>query len=238
MNHKLTPKSLDAAQPTLDALRSLLVETLDSVEFTLDIKDDSDSTEESLRLAMFELIDQHINRASALAEGLFDVPISPKAMSLELALEMDGSTHFSGAELRDASKAWPVPDNLLQNLRAVTKQAQVIRERLGLPLHVRSAWRPNDNDSQHRFASALDLDLPPEHRSEENIDRLRMVAVEWWSEADGAVFGQPAGLGFYHRPAYRIHIDIRHKQSKGHRFWHRDLVKPYLGRYLGGERAR
>lgn len=226
--HKLTLRP--DARDTLRSMREILVDTINGVDALLG--------PDELDTFVVDALDSNVNQLSQLADALFNVPgETPKQVSLELALSLATVQDFTVDEVCRASKAWPVPDHLLENLVAVLQEAQHIRDRLGLPLHIRSAWRPNDNDSQHRFASALDLDLLPEHRTDDNVDRLRMVAVERWTHSNRDAFGSLVGLGFYSRPDYRIHIDVRHTASKGHRFWHSHVVSPYLQRYKSGERA-
>lgn len=140
-----------------------------------------------------------------------------------------GAKWFKDSDVERASRSWPPTADVMYNLRRVMGVADEIRDRLGCPLILRSAWRPSDNDSMHRFGAAMDLDIVDPDPSK--IDRLRMITVCMWREK------KINGLGFYHRPSHRVHVDVSCRGGKGHRFWHEDEVEPFLIRYRRGERA-
>ncbi len=62
----------------------------------------------------------------------------------------------------------PVPADLLPNVRALAEQLEVIRERVGGPVHVLSGWRSEEVNrrcggakrSQHLLGRAADLQVP------------------------------------------------------------------------------
>lgn len=168
--------------------------------------------------------------ADELANGeAVDVPTTIAEL-----LASHGVVSFSEDELRRASEHWPPPASLWNNVAAVMVAAQDLRDRLGVPLSVSSFWRASDDDSQHRHASAVDLNLTSEHRNEAQIDRLRMHALDMWRESHQSE-GDLAGCGVYHSPRYRVHLDTHHAASKGHRYWHEDEARPYLQRLNNGE---
>lgn len=137
--------------------------------------------------------------------------------------------HFGPDEIRRACRAWPPPPEMVMKIQATMNLCDEIRDRCGFALKLRSLWRPADGDSMHRFGTAADLDIVDP--DEAKIDRIRMVGATLWVDE------RINGLGIYHTPAKRIHVDMPHPGGKGHRYWHGDLVRPYLARVRSGERA-
>jgi uncharacterized protein YcbK (DUF882 family) len=163
--------------------------------------------------------------------------LEPTLDALDRLLRERGITNFAAKELVWLSKAKPPhhdipPTDLWPNLVRVAKLAQRIRNVMGVPLSVSSAWRPrwyNDavggsENSAHLRGAAIDLNLVSGNRTPEEIERFRVEVARFWL-TDPETFH---GIGFYKSPKYRIHIDVAHPGSKGHRRWTKSLVDPYL----------
>lgn len=149
---------------------------------------------------------------------------SPSLEDLDTALLAAGVTNFSAHELTYLPKAKPpkheIPEGqLLANLLCVAILAQSIRTEHGFPLIVSSAYRPawyntavgGAPNSAHLRAAAIDLNAG----SSDQALRLKSIAEKKW-RAHELDF---AGLGFYRRASWRIHIDVIHPGGKGRRRW-------------------
>ena len=160
--------------------------------------------------------------------------------TIQAMLTAGGVHSFTEKELARASREWPPPRKYWEGLLAVAQVAQSIRDAIGMPLNVRSCYRPDDHDSQHRFASALDLDLTPPHRADkENVMALRMASLALWVDQRQTEDYKLAGIGFYRRPQFRVHIDVHTpiRGSAGRRYWYQDEVRPVL-RALDAQRSK
>ncbi len=143
--------------------------------------------------------------------------------ALDLRLQAAGVTNFTARELTLLPKALPDPrcvlprGQLQDNLIKVAVEAQKIRTALGVPLRVSSAFRPGwyneavdgAPDSAHIRAAAIDLNAPTQASATE----MKQVAETLW------LTGKLDGLGFYEKAPRRIHIDVPHPGSRGHRRW-------------------
>jgi len=217
-DHKLTtgPHSL----AFLRGARQAAVELLQRIEGLVDDWDARSDDERDLGLAQADQL-------LADVEACLD-----EATNEAIPAPDDGlpeGRHFSTDEVRRASRSWPPPAEVAERLQAALDVADEVRERCGFALTIRSAWRPADGDSMHRFGAALDLDVT--EPTPERTDKLRMVGTTMWHE------GKINGLGIYRRPKARIHIDVPAPGGKGHRFWHVDESQPYRRRHRDGERA-
>jgi uncharacterized protein YcbK (DUF882 family) len=141
---------------------------------------------------------------------------------LDVKLHAAGVVNFTAHELTYLRKAKPPHHEFpleaqVENLIRVAVVAQMIRDHVGAPLSVANGYRPSWYNvavggkprSAHTRAAAMDLVA----RNLEEARRMKAIAEQLWQS------GMLDGLGFYGNPL-RIHIDVPHVGSKGHRRWH------------------
>lgn len=123
-------------------------------------------------------------------------------------MRLTNNFNLSEFNCRDA-KNTPVPPELIPNVKKLAEQLQVIRDTIGLPLHINSAYRtPTHNkaiggekNSQHLQGKAADIaarDLTPKQLAKV-IEKLIK---------DGKITVK--GIGVY---ASFVHVDIRSGQA-------------------------
>jgi uncharacterized protein YcbK (DUF882 family) len=139
--------------------------------------------------------------------------------SLQQLLDEHGVTHFAAHELysrevRGGPKTVVPPAELWPNILDTLALADVIRDRLGAPIHVWSAYRsPAYNrliggakQSEHMGFRALDLHA-------EDMPKLKQIAAEVMAAADAD--GMRTGFGVYTR---FVHIDTGSPKGRKRRW--------------------
>lgn len=146
--------------------------------------------------------------------------------ALQQMLSERGVRSFTARELTAAGdgKFIPVPSRYLDNFLRVAQLAQRIRDDYGKPLVVSSGYRPwDDPGGNHYEAAAIDFDLPSGSKTDAEEHRLRLIVAQHWKKDSDF-----AGMGFYHQPTGRVHIEVMRPGGKGKRYWYADEVQPVL----------
>lgn len=149
-----------------------------------------------------------------------------KLDELQHKLEARGVRDFTALELTAAGggKHIPVPDQYLDNFLRVAQLAQRIRDDYGKPIVISSGYRPwDDPGGNHYEAAAIDFDLPSGKKTQAEERALRLIVARHWQKDSDF-----HGMGFYHAPTGRIHIEVRRPGGKGKRYWFADEVEPIL----------
>jgi hypothetical protein len=158
------------------------------------------------------------------AGGGYVPPTAQEWADFEQALLAAGISNFTARELTSAGGGkYIIPKgSRLVSFLKVIRHAQAIRTRYGRPLLISSGYRPWDEaGGNHELATAIDFDLPTGQKTKANERALRLATAAYWKQTP-----ELKGLGFYHAPTGRVHIDVNAK--KGRRYWYADEVEPIL----------
>lgn len=162
------------------------------------------------------------DEADKKSGGGYVAPTAQEWADFETALLAAGIVNFTAKELTSAGGGkYIIPKgSRLVSFLKVIRHAQAIRTRYGRPLLISSGYRPWDEaGGNHEQATAIDFDLPSGQKTKANERSLRLAAAAYWQQTP-----ELKGLGFYHAPTGRVHVDVNTK--KGRRYWYADEVEP------------
>lgn len=117
--------------------------------------------------------------------------------------------HIDEFRCKDEDRT-PVPEELFDNVQELAENLQVLRDSLGVPLHIVSGYRTKEHNkkvggaehSQHLLAKAGDLKAPPFTPDQVHSRIVALIAGDKMKQG---------GLGLYKT---FVHYDIRNGKAR------------------------